>query len=165
MTLQAQSVSLPNLIIFLADDLGYGDASYNRVNPDFLTPNIDSLTINGVQCTNGHVTLPFCSPSRAALLTGRYQQRLGHENQPYDETNARLENNATGSGNTANRQGALFKNTGGSTSTATGYRVLFSNTDLSTGYESADSAQNGGSISQKFGQSLLSISFYFVFRT
>src|SRR5437879_3001873 len=81
MTLQAQSVPPPNIIIILADDLGYGDVSYNRVNPDFLTPNIDSLTVNGVQCTNGYVTHPFCSPSRAALLTGRYQQRFGHENQ------------------------------------------------------------------------------------
>src|SRR5438105_10758676 len=80
MTLQAQSVPPPNIIIILADDLGYGDVSYNRVNPDFLTPNIDSLTINGVKCTNGYVTHPFCSPSRAALLTGRYQQRFGVEN-------------------------------------------------------------------------------------
>src|SRR5438105_9173942 len=80
MTLQAQSVPPPNIIIILADDLGYGDVSYNRVNPDFLTPNIDSLTINGVKCTNGYVTHPFCSPSRAALLAGRYQQRFGLEN-------------------------------------------------------------------------------------
>ena len=74
--------------------MGYGDVSYNRTNPDFLTPNIDSLTVNGVQCTNGYVTHGFCSPSRAALLTGRYQQRFGHENQPNEEvvdfTNPRL---------------------------------------------------------------------------
>ena len=83
MTLQAQSVPPPpNIVVILADDLGYGDVSYNRVNPDFLTPNIDSLTINGIQFSNGYVTHPFCSPSRAALLTGRYQQRFGHENQP-----------------------------------------------------------------------------------
>src|SRR4026209_246388 len=77
----AQSVpAKPNIIVILADDLGYGDVSYNRVNPDFLTPNIDSLAINGVQCANGYVTHPFCTPSRAALLTGRYQQRFGVEN-------------------------------------------------------------------------------------
>ena len=80
----------PNIIVILADDLGYGDVSFNGC-PDFATPNIDSLTVNGIQCSNGYVTHPFCSPSRAALLTGRYQQRFGHENQPQgDSDNPRL---------------------------------------------------------------------------
>src|SRR5437016_6250701 len=69
----------PNIIIILADDLGYGDVAFNGC-PDYATPNIDSLTINGVGCSSGYVTHPFCSPSRAALITGRYQQRFGHEN-------------------------------------------------------------------------------------
>ncbi len=42
-------------------------------------PNIDSIAANGVRFTDGHVTAPVCSPSRAGLLTGRYQQRFGHE--------------------------------------------------------------------------------------
>ena len=71
----------PNIVIILADDLGYGDVSFNGC-PDYQTPNIDALASNGVRCSNGYVTHPFCSPSRAALLTGRYQQRFGHENQP-----------------------------------------------------------------------------------
>src|SRR5262252_6804802 len=71
----------PNIVIILADDLGYGDVSYNGC-PDYTTPNIDSLATNGVWCSSGYVTHPFCSPSRAALITGRYQQRFGHENQP-----------------------------------------------------------------------------------
>src|SRR5467141_3938831 len=71
----------PNVVIILADDLGYGDVSFNGC-PDYLTPNIDSLTTNGVGCSSGHVTHPFCSLSRAALITGRYQHRFGHENQP-----------------------------------------------------------------------------------
>src|SRR5437899_1104635 len=71
----------PNIIIILADDLGYGDVSFNG-SPDWITPNIDSITTNGIRCSSGYVTHPFCSPSRAALLTGRYQQRFGHENQP-----------------------------------------------------------------------------------
>jgi arylsulfatase A len=63
----AQSVpAKPNIIVILADDLGYGDVSCNRVNPDFLTPNIDSLAINGVQCTNGYVTIRF-APRRERL--------------------------------------------------------------------------------------------------
>src|SRR5207248_10817351 len=81
-TLQAQSASPPpNIIVILADDLGYGDVSFNGC-PDYLTPNIDALASNGVRCSSGYVTHPFCSPSRAALLTGRYQQRFGHEHQP-----------------------------------------------------------------------------------
>jgi arylsulfatase A-like enzyme len=80
----------PNIVIILADDLGYGDLSFNGC-PDFTTPNIDSLTNNGVRCSNGYATHPFCSPSRAGLLTGRYQQRFGYENQPLtDGSNPRL---------------------------------------------------------------------------
>ena len=80
--LQAQlTVPPPNIVVILADDLGYHDVSFNGC-ADFTTPNIDSLVANGVRCSNGYVTHPFCSPSRAALLTGRYQQRFGHENQP-----------------------------------------------------------------------------------
>ena len=71
----------PNIVIILADDLGYGDVGFNGC-PDYPTPNIDSLAANGVRCSSGYVTHPFCSPSRAALITGRYQQRFGHENQP-----------------------------------------------------------------------------------
>src|SRR5438477_4021275 len=76
----------PNVVIILADDLGYGDVSFNGC-PDYLTPNIDSLATNGVRFPSGYVTHPFCSPSRAALLTGRYQQRFGHENQPEQDDN------------------------------------------------------------------------------
>jgi len=78
-----QSSDHPNIIIILADDLGYGDVSFNG-RADYLTPNIDALASNGVWFSSGYVTHPFCSPSRAALLTGRYQQRFGHENQPDD---------------------------------------------------------------------------------
>ena len=80
----------PNIVVILADDLGYGDVSFNGC-ADYSTPNIDSLAINGVLCTNGYVTHPFCSPSRAGLLTGRYQQRFGYENNPDgDDANPRL---------------------------------------------------------------------------
>src|SRR5438105_8110767 len=78
-----QRANHPNIVVILADDLGYGDVSFNG-RPDYLTPNIDALASNGAWFSSGYVTHPFCSPSRAALLTGRYQQRFGHENQPDD---------------------------------------------------------------------------------
>jgi len=71
----------PNIIIILADDLGYADLGFQGC-PDIPTPRIDSLARNGVRCTNGYVTGPNCSPTRAGLLTGRYQQRFGHEFNP-----------------------------------------------------------------------------------
>ena len=71
----------PNVIVILADDLGYADVGFNGCK-DIPTPNIDSLARNGVRCSNGYVSHPFCSPTRAGLLTGRYQQRFGHECNP-----------------------------------------------------------------------------------
>lgn len=71
----------PNIIILLADDQGYADTGFQGCK-DIPTPNIDSLAKNGVRCTNGYVSGPYCSPTRAGLLTGRYQQRFGHEFNP-----------------------------------------------------------------------------------
>lgn len=68
----------PNLILILADDLGYGDIGCYG-SPDVPTPHVDSIARNGVRCTDGYVSAAVCSPSRAALLTGRYQHRFGHE--------------------------------------------------------------------------------------
>lgn len=80
----------PNVIVILADDLGYGDVSFNGC-PDFSTPNIDALAANGVRCTNGYSSHPVCSPSRAGLLTGRYQHRFGFDFNPgSDPNNSRL---------------------------------------------------------------------------
>lgn len=71
----------PNIIVLLADDLGYGDLSIHGAR-DIATPHIDSLAQQGVMCTNGYVSGPYCSPTRAGFLTGRYQQRFGHEFNP-----------------------------------------------------------------------------------
>lgn len=71
----------PNIVILLADDLGYADVGFQGCR-DIPTPNIDALAKGGVRCTSGYVSGPYCSPSRAGLLTGRYQQRFGHEFNP-----------------------------------------------------------------------------------
>ncbi|MGQ9733254.1 MAG: sulfatase-like hydrolase/transferase, partial [Candidatus Zipacnadales bacterium] len=68
----------PNLIVIVADDLGYHDVGYHGC-PDISTPNIDSIAQTGCRFTDGHVSCPVCSPTRAGLMTGRYQQRFGHE--------------------------------------------------------------------------------------
>jgi arylsulfatase A-like enzyme len=68
----------PNVIVFLSDDVGYGEYGFQG-NPEIPTPNIDSIAKNGVRFTQGYVSGPYCSPTRAGLLTGRYQTRFGHE--------------------------------------------------------------------------------------
>ena len=71
----------PNIVFIFADDLGIGDTSV--YGSDIInTPNIDRLAATGVRFTNGYMTHPVCSPSRAGLLTGRYQQRHGWEFNP-----------------------------------------------------------------------------------
>jgi arylsulfatase A-like enzyme len=71
----------PNVILIVADDLGYADVGFQGCK-DIPTPHLDALAKTGVVCTSGYVSHPFCSPTRAGLLTGRYQQRFGHENNP-----------------------------------------------------------------------------------
>lgn len=68
----------PNIVIFLADDLGYADIGVNGCT-DIPTPHIDGIARNGVRFTDGYATHPVCSPSRAGLLTGMYQHRFGFE--------------------------------------------------------------------------------------
>jgi len=71
----------PNIVVIVADDLGYADLGVQGCK-DVPTPNIDSIAKNGVRFTNGYVSCPVCSPTRAGLQTGRYQQRFGHEFNP-----------------------------------------------------------------------------------
>ena len=74
-----QAADKPNIIIFLADDLGYADVGFNGCE-DIPTPHIDSIAENGVKFTSGYANHPICSPSRAGLLSGRYQHSFGFEN-------------------------------------------------------------------------------------
>jgi len=68
----------PNIVIILTDDQGYADVSYNPHSPpEVRTPNIDSLAHSSIICTEGYTSGHVCSPTRAGLMTGRYQQRFG----------------------------------------------------------------------------------------
>lgn len=78
----------PNILIIVSDDHGYADVGFNGGN-DVPTPHFDNLAASGVRCTSGYVSYSVCSPSRAGFLTGRYQARFGHENNPvYDPLDA-----------------------------------------------------------------------------
>lgn len=68
----------PNIIILLADDLGYGGLGVQG-DTQAVTPHIDALAAQGVRMTNFYASHPVCSPTRAALLTGKYQHRMGFE--------------------------------------------------------------------------------------
>ncbi len=76
----------PNIILFIADDLGYGELGCQG-NPQIPTPYIDAISNNGVRFTSGYVTAPNCSPSRAGMLTGRIGTRFGYENNPIGDKN------------------------------------------------------------------------------
>jgi len=78
-SLVSANASKPNILLIYADDLGYNELScYGGKHVP--TPNIDSLASGGQRLTQGYVSAPLCSPSRAGLMTGRYQTRFGHEN-------------------------------------------------------------------------------------
>ena len=71
----------PNIVLILADDLGYGDVGIYG-SEIIETPHIDSLARSGTRFTSGYVAAAVCSPSRAALMSGRYPQRFGYEFNP-----------------------------------------------------------------------------------
>lgn len=86
----AAAGSRPNVVVILADDLGYADVGFNGAK-DIQTPHLDRLAESGVKFTQGYCNHPFCAPSRAALLSGRYQHRFGFEKNPhYDPGNPHL---------------------------------------------------------------------------
>jgi arylsulfatase A-like enzyme len=80
----APCLAKPSILLILADDLGYADLGCQG-STTIPTPHLDRLATEGIRCTQGYVTHPLCSPSRAGLLTGRQQQRFGHENNPFWE--------------------------------------------------------------------------------
>lgn len=84
-TLDDDNARLPNIIVILADDLGWNDISFygGGVGGGAVqTPNIDRIAAEGVHFSNGYAGNATCAPSRAALLTGRYPTRYGFEFTP-----------------------------------------------------------------------------------
>ncbi len=77
----------PNVIVIVADDLGFSDVGFNGCK-EIPTPHLDALASSGVVFDQGYASHPYCSPSRAGLLTGRYQQRFGHECNPNSTRNS-----------------------------------------------------------------------------
>lgn len=78
---QVQAARQPNILLIVGDDMGYADLGVHGCK-DIPTPQIDALAASGVRCTNGYDSAPYCSPTRAGMLTGRYQTRFGHEMNP-----------------------------------------------------------------------------------
>ena len=77
----------PNILYIVADDLGYGELGCYG-GKEIPTPHLDALAAAGCRYTDGYVTASYCAPSRAALLTGRYQTRFGFEANPVGAANA-----------------------------------------------------------------------------
>lgn len=73
-----KNYEFPNVVIMLIDDAGYADFGFMG-SKDLPTPHIDALAKDGVVFTDAHVSASVCAPSRAGLITGRYQQRFGYE--------------------------------------------------------------------------------------
>lgn len=71
----------PNILLIVGDDMGYADTGFHGCK-DIPTPHLDALAASGARFTAGYVSGPYCSPTRAGLLTGRYQTRFGHEFNP-----------------------------------------------------------------------------------
>jgi arylsulfatase A-like enzyme len=67
-----------NIVVIVADDMGYADVGFHG-GKEIPTPNLDALAATGVRFTDAYVSGPYCSPTRAGLLTGKYPQRFGHE--------------------------------------------------------------------------------------
>lgn len=80
-TCAADRAACPNILLIVGDDMGYADVGFHGCK-DIPTPNLDSLAASGVRFTSGYVSGPYCSPTRCGLMTGRYQQRIGHEFNP-----------------------------------------------------------------------------------
>jgi len=78
-SLAAHAADKPNIILIYSDDHGWADLGVQGSDQDIRTPHLDAMARDGVRFTRGYVSAPQCVPSRAGVLTGRYQQRFGVE--------------------------------------------------------------------------------------
>ncbi len=81
----ADKARRPNVLILLADDLGYADLGFQGCK-DIPTPHLDALAKGGIRCTNGYVSGPYCSPTRAGLLTGATRRASAMSSIPAETT-------------------------------------------------------------------------------
>lgn len=96
-TFAAAANRKPNILIIVGDDMGYADVGAHGCK-DIPTPHLDALAAAGVRCASGYVSGPYCSPTRAGLLTGRYQTRFGHEFNPGGSTASARRDRSVASG-------------------------------------------------------------------
>lgn len=75
---QQSTAAKPNILLILSDDAGWADFGFHGA-PEGFTPRLDQLATQGLVCEQAYVSASVCCPSRAGLMTGRYQQRFGHE--------------------------------------------------------------------------------------
>jgi arylsulfatase A-like enzyme len=93
-TALAKDVERPNILVVITDDQGYADVGYHGFDSNVKTPNLDALANNGVRFSSGYVAHPFCGPSRAALMTGRYPHKIGADfNLPVDGSTVGIDTN------------------------------------------------------------------------
>ena len=78
-SLAAHAADKPNIILIYSDDHGWADLGVQGSDQDIRTPHLDAMARDGVRFTRGYVSAPQCVPSRVGVLTGRYQQRFGVE--------------------------------------------------------------------------------------
>ncbi len=83
---EVQRPDRPNIVVLLADDLGYGELGCQG-NGQIPTPHVDSIARSGIRFTAGYVTAAYCSPSRAGLMSGRFPTRFGYEFNPIGANN------------------------------------------------------------------------------
>ncbi|MFO0899153.1 MAG: sulfatase-like hydrolase/transferase [Pirellulales bacterium] len=80
----------PNIVLIISDDLGYNDLGFQG-SPDVRTPHLDALARRGTRFTNAYVTGPICGPTRAGLISGRYQQKHSYDGNPRPDQGLNLE--------------------------------------------------------------------------